>query len=361
MLPAWCLLLALSWAVKSILDTNSNLAAEQALLAYLGLTEVYLQNRITDSTLVEIANLQDVLRQLQEDELLRDVDPEMLVRKKLEVQLAQQEILFNYEKLNRNLEALLGLQPSVHPVWTDCQIMDWALPTDLSAELQLAREHRTDLQGIRQLAGLGQEEALDVLRRSVATASPLAGVSLDRPVFSGKFADRSAEMRTLQQQLATLYQVRVELAESLVSEHFHAIQKNNREIQLNRERLASLRRSEARLETLRQVGPIQIEQVLTVKSDILKARSEIIHSAIALQMSWIRLKGAQGLLGRLPQGEEMASTRPVVHQGTRSVTGGRSAGFRFRPEKDHSVRATPVGYPAEIPLLEGRLKRLPLR
>ena len=300
-------------SVNSIVMANSsyqrNVAAEQALLAYFGLVEVYLQNQIANETVAEIESLQEVLMELQNEGLLKEIDPETLVRQKIETISQQQEILFNFEKLNESLRALLGLESHIHPIWTDCQIAEWQTPENLAGELDLAFAHRQDLQGIQELSMISGDAVLNVLTASVRSASPLAGMVLERRLFNGYFSDNSVQINKLRKQLAILHSAQVDLAKATVTEQFYSIHKNYEQIQLNRQKLGSLRKSEARLEAKRQVGPIKVEEVLTVKSDILKCRSKIIHSAIEMQTSWIRMKAAQGLLGQTlgPQGFELDS------------------------------------------------------
>lgn len=289
-------------SINGILAANAgyqrNLAAEQALRAYLGLVEVYLQNQIVAETIEEIEGLEEVLAKLQGEGLLRDVDPETLARKKLDAVSQRNELLFNFEKLNGNLRSLLGLDESVHPIWTACQIEAWQLPTDLDQEIATAWESRSDLAALEQLTLISNDQLLDTLRNSVRSASPLAGLVLERRLFGGFFQDNSAEMDKLRSQLGILQAARNELVQSTVAESFYAIHRNHQQIQVERQRLESLRKSEARLEARRQVGPIKVEDVLTVKSEILQSRSSIIRSAVDLQRSWIQLKAAQGLLGR---------------------------------------------------------------
>ena len=86
--------------------------------------------------------------------------------------------------------------------------------------------------------------------------------------------DHSAELNKLRGQLNILHDAQTEMAKTLVTEYFYSIHKNYEQIHLNRERLASLRKSEKRLEAKRQVGPIKVEEVLMVKSEMLKARSQ---------------------------------------------------------------------------------------
>ena len=289
-------------SMNAIISANSmyqrNLSAEQAMLAYFGLAEVYLQNQIIDETLVEIEELQEVLEQLQEEGLLRDVDPESLNRKRLEALEMRNELLFNFESLNEALRGLLGLERDVHPIWTDCQISNWEVPVHLDAELEIAFSNRTDVQSLEKLSSISNDQIIETLRNSVRSASPLAGLVLERRIFGGYFSDQSAEVAKLRSQLLILHNAQIDLVKSQVAEHFYSVLKNHEMIQLKRQKLASLRKSEARLDAKRQVGPIEVDEVLSVKSELLKCRSEIIRSAIELQMSWIRLRSAQGLLGR---------------------------------------------------------------
>ena len=183
-----CVRDAVNNAVLSNADYQRNVVVEKAILAYWGLVEVYLQNRIANETVSEIESLQEVLEQLQGEGLLRDVDPESLVRQKLDARSKQQELLFNFEKLNDNLRALLGLESKTHPIWTDCQIEDWIPPEELQVEIQLALENRSDLQAIQTLSSLGNDQVLGALRSSVRSAGPLAGIVLERRIFGGFFA-----------------------------------------------------------------------------------------------------------------------------------------------------------------------------
>lgn len=318
-------------SMNAIVLANSayqkNLVAEKALLAYFGLVEVYLQNKLSDDTIAEIDDLIEILAKLQRDGLLREVDPQRLVRQRIDAVTARQDILFNFEKLNENLRGLLGLAENAHPIWTDCQIESWETPPELQAELELGFARRTDLQAIEQLATLNGDAVINTLRRSIRAASPLAGLVLERRLFNGFFADNSFEIQKLRRQLWILHAAQMDLARSTITEHFYAIHRDHEKIVLLREKLESLRKSESRLEAQRQTGSIDVEDVLAVKAEILACRSEIIHAAIRMQMSWIRMKAAQGLLGQGPveQSFPLDVPSPTTQRGDSSSV--QPAGF----------------------------------
>lgn len=289
-------------SVNTIIAGNAayqrNVASEKALLAYLGLVEVYLQNQLLAETIAEIDELQSVLDRLQKEGLLRQVDPEILSRKKIEALEKRNELLFNFEQLNESLRLLLGLESSVHPIWTACVIPQWQVPTEITAEIAAAMENRTDLQSIQNLSNVSNDQILNTLRSSVRSISPFAGLVLERRLFGGFFADNSAEIAKLRSQLTVLHATQMDLVRSQVSTNFYSMFKSKEQIELKLQKLASLRKSEARLDAKRQVGPIEVDEVLAIKSELLSCRSEVIHAVIELQMSWVRLKSAQGLLGQ---------------------------------------------------------------
>ncbi len=284
-------------AINANASYQRNIAAEKALLAYLGLTEVYLQTQVSRESIEEIGKLQDVLAQLQLEGLVREVDPELLVRKKLDLQSKRSELIFNFDDLNQKLRLLLGLHDSANPIWTDCQIEGWALPDNLDSEIELAMQNRADIIALRSFIQCGSDDLLEMMRSSIRSVSPLAAIAIQRRFFGGIFKDNSAEIQKLRMQLAILNESQIALVKSEVTESFYAIQKYSALIELSQKKLESLRRSESRLGARRQVGPIKIDEVLAVKSAVLETRSELIHSAILLQMEWIKMKSRQGLLG----------------------------------------------------------------
>ena len=193
------------------------------------------------------------------------------------------------------------MEPNIHPIWTNCQIPKWQVPADLEAETNIAFENRSDLDGLHKLTSVSNDQILETLRSSVRSASPLAGLVLKRRLFGGFFKDNSSEIAKLRSQLMVLHAAQNDLVKSQITEQFYAVFKNHEQVHLKLQKLDSLRKSQARLEAKRQVGPISVEAVLTIKSETLKCRSEVVRAVVELQMSWIRLKSAQGLLGNLQQ------------------------------------------------------------
>ena len=57
-------------------------------------------SKASDPDNIEIDELDDVLEKLQREGLLKDVDSELLTRKRLEALESRNELLFNLEKLN---------------------------------------------------------------------------------------------------------------------------------------------------------------------------------------------------------------------------------------------------------------------
>ncbi len=332
-------------AINSNASYQRNIASEKALLAYLGLTEVYLQTQVSRESIVEIGKLQEVLAELQLEGLVRELDPELLVRGKLDLQAKRSELVFNFDDLNQKLRLLLGLQNSPNPIWTDCQIQGWSLPDDLDSEIELAMQNRTDIRALRSFIQCGNDDLLEVMRSSIRSVSPISAIAIQRRFFGGLFKDNSAEIQKLRMQIAILNESQIALVKSEVTESFYAIQKYSALIQLKQKKLESLRKSETRLEARRQVGPIKIDEVLEVKSSVFETRSELIHSAILLQMEWIKMKSRQGLLGvaetsshDTPSNEHQSDSykgdgsspqmtrppRPIKANGLLPVTSGRS-------------------------------------
>ena len=300
--------LSINAAISANASYQRNVAAEKALLAYLGLTEVYLQSQVSRESIEEVGRLQDVLAQLQLEGLVRDVDPELLVRKKLDLQSKVSELVFNYDDLNQKLRLLLGLSVSSNPIWTACQIEGWVLPDDLESEIELAIQNRADINALRSFVQCGNGDLLELMRSSVRFVNPLAATAIQKRFFGGLFKDNSAEIQKLRMQLAILHESQIALVKSEVTESFYAIQKYSSMIALTEKKLESLRKSESRLGARRQVGAIKVDEVLAVKSEILETRSDLIHSAILLQMEWIKMKSRQGLLGTIGMNGDNVST-----------------------------------------------------
>jgi hypothetical protein len=257
------------------------------------------------------------------------------VRRKIDIVSEQHELLYNFEKLNELLRALLGLEANSHPIWTACQIQRKPLPHNLlPTEVQLALENRSDLVALQKIARQRDQQLLQLMRRSVRSVNPVAGWVAEKRIFGGVFADHTIEMQKLRKQLAVFHAAQADVARATVAEHYYSAHKQLQQIQLDRERLESLRKSELRLEAKRQVGPVKVEEVLSVKSDILKARSALIHNAIELQRAWVKMKGAQGLLG---QSDEQA-VEEVDSSTARRTRADRQLGPRISKSNREAVR-----------------------
>ncbi|MDG2470265.1 MAG: hypothetical protein P8M80_13375 [Pirellulaceae bacterium] len=281
-------------AILSNAQYQKNLAAEKALLVYLGLTEVHLQNSIALETTQAIKDLSVVVGDLQKDGILKEVDPEILVREKLSSDLQSTDLVFNFQNLNDKLRLLLGLEDSSIPIWTSCQILQWEAPSSLVTEIETGLNHRHDLSTIGEFVTAGDEQILEIMRGSVRAVSPLAAIRLERRIFGG---DPAPEIQKIRSQLALLLDSQVELMKSGVTEHFYSILKHKNQLELTGQKLSSLRKSQDWLNARRQVAPIKVEQVLEIEAGILATRAELIHAAIEMQRSWIRMKSQQGLLG----------------------------------------------------------------
>lgn len=285
-------------AIVSNSAYQKNLHAEKALLAYLGLAESYLQNTIATQTIAEIENLQAVLAQLQQEDLLRDVDPAILLRKKLEAERTQSDLIYTQQTLDHALKQLLGVSTSNARLWTACDISGWQAPTELDAELELAFQNRGDLAAIRAFQMSGNDQLLEMMRSTVRAGNPLAALATKKVLFGSICANPTIEIQKLRKQLSHLMDAQLEIAKGEIADSFFQIQNKHRQTTILQESLQSLLQSEQRLAARRQVGGVDIQEVLTVKSDLLKTRSEIISSAFALQREWVKMKARQGLLGR---------------------------------------------------------------
>lgn len=280
-----------------------NQAAGQAMRAYLGLVEVYLQHELIIDSKEEIQSASETVNKLRESRVTVAMDDGEFQRRQLELDERAERARHQQVQLIAQLQKLLNLEGCVpSPIWTNFQSTPPITTLELCAELSVAFENRSDLAVVERLAsGDDSKATLDWLRAAVGGISPLMGiVASSKGLLRSRQTDRERthEASQRQDQMSSVVQAKRDLIELEVSDAIDSITTRLRVIDLKQQTIASLEKSLATAEKAKDLIPVDLTADLDIRLKILAVRSELIHEIVEYETDLVRLRQSQGLLGR---------------------------------------------------------------
>lgn len=276
-----------------------NQAAGQALRAYLGLVEIYLQYELILNAKNEINLAADSLEKLRDAGVALAADEGEFERRQLELDERIVKTQHLQHQLTAQLEKLMSLDSAGVPLWTNFQSTPPIAQFDAPAELATAFANRKDLAAAQRLAdGAGSLDLLDWMRNSAREISPLLGtIAARRGLLPARDRDaREREATERKCQLEAAVDAKRVVIELDVKDAIDSLGARSRVIDLKRQTIASLTTSLARAEKAKDLYPVDFQTDLENRMKLLTARSELVHELIEYESDLVRLRQAQGLL-----------------------------------------------------------------
>lgn len=291
-----------------------NASAGQAMRVYLGLVEVHLQHALLDESRAEIDRAQQTVEKLRSEQVAVPTDDGELVRQKLEIDRQVERLRLQSQQLTEQLETMLSLDRSqVEPLWTNYQ-SQWVMPEfDIPQQVATGLQHREDWAALQILANHDtSRESLDLLRPAARGVSPWMGIVARQVGLLPSHRTRNqdqAEASGRQCQMALLAEQKRQSIEAEVTDAILSIQSRTRVMELLRQSIESMDQSLAAAEQAKDFAPLDLATDLEKRLARIKLRSDLIHEVLGLEGDVIRLKQAQGMLGRGSMEPTLAGAR----------------------------------------------------
>ncbi len=283
-----------------------NDAAEQALLAYYQLAEIHLQNSVLSESYSELDRVRRTVDGLLGAGVPMETDRTQLDRNLLQLNLQQAQLRVNETRLTAQVKTLIGEDPfSPEAIETACRIEPRPVGYSLIEAMEIAREHDFELKAIRRMLHSGDVEDLDVARGLLRVASPMLGQEPVKLGFLAKVVavvghddsgDRELSLR--KQQLRELYQVRQQQLDLEVANEVVSVQERYLDVGIARDVLESWRGRVTSLQSRRELQKSDYQDIVNARVELLKAKADLVHKLILLEMAHARLRGVMGLLGQ---------------------------------------------------------------
>ena len=327
--------------VRQAVQERNN-AAERALLAYYGLVETLLQQRVLDRTRQEIDDLNAAVRLIQEVEVAIDLDATEGLRRLADALSKGSELETLHSQIQTQLRSMLGVaedQPA--RIWPSVRLEPSRRLDELSIAQQRAVDCRADLDSVRLVRRSLNAQTLAAARTILASVQAGLGADLKSsltctPSCLTQWAKRDdcddqKELAARCAQLAELQAFLESTVRQQVAKQDLAYVNAVRRAVLAQQKIDAWQTRRRQLEASTEAGSPSGPLLVQAKLMKLAAESELVHELIAAEMARVRWKAAQGLLatecqcgsGCLPQrwfGEQVAtateaeSTRRVAAQ-----------------------------------------------
>ncbi len=283
-----------------------NDAARQALLAYYQLVEVHLQNSLLDESAAEFQRTRQVVDRLSQAGVALQVDRTQLDRDRLQLNLRSVQLRVNEARLATQVKTLIGEDPfSPEAIETCCSVNPRGVGYSLPEAMEIARANDFELKAIRRFLHCGGIDDLDVARSLLQGANPLLGQAPVKLPFLLRLAtllshdDRDAqELRQRKSQLRELEQARRQQVDLEVAGAVVNVQEQLLSVGIAKDMLDSWQRRVELLESQRELQQSNYQDVVQARAEMLKAKSDLLHQLVLLEMEHVKLRGSLGLLGQ---------------------------------------------------------------
>lgn len=274
-----------------------------SLEAYLNLTEVYLQRSVVDEMVQVLNNSEEAIESFQKAGIEIPGDPNVIERRRMEIDEQISDLRMNQNKLTSGLEALLELSPqSDLPIWTSFKApIHETIPSEEMA-IQIALGSRDDLKALETVER-GSYSMSSEEMKGLFGGTPFLGSSISIPGPAGCF------QISLQKQIASLKrsenveyqhqihdsviikqnQIRQEVSEALqnLSNHYSRLS-------ITQQKLISYQNSLEAESKAKDQRPVDLSLRTAKEIETLKAVSDLIHERIAIEIAHVRLEKSLG-------------------------------------------------------------------
>ena len=281
-----------------------NDAAEQALIAYYQLVEVNLQNEVLDESYVELQQVEDTVTGLRQAGFVIDFDPSEVRRRRSQLDLQKTELLYNKSRLTVLVKTFVYDDPmSPDGIETKCAIEPRPPAYGFDEAIRIARLHDFELKSLQKMLHSGDVEDLDVARKLLGAASPFLGQAPGRlgmlaklRMVWGRDERGEHELRMRQTQLRDLHAVRQQQLDLEVGNALATVEQRFLDLGIAKDVLDNWDRRVETLETNRELQKSEFLDVVNARAERLKAKSDLLHRLIQLEIEHVRLQGVLGLL-----------------------------------------------------------------
>jgi hypothetical protein len=282
-----------------------NNSAEQALVAYYQLADVHLQNTILVESRQELRSMRETVAVLRDAGVPIDTDLSELDRRISDLDRQDAELDVNEARLTARIKTLVAEDPySPIAIETNCSVDPRPVSYELFEAMEIARSNDSQLRAINKFLHHGTTDDLEMGRSLLQVAAPLLGQA-PGPIgclarlraWCGHNEQEETELRVRKQQLRELYQLRknqldLEVANGIISVRQHFLG-----VGIARDIFQSWDTRVAVLESQRESQLSNYQDLMDAKFNRLKARSDLLHKLMLLEIEHAKLRGSMGLLG----------------------------------------------------------------
>ncbi|MHB8863718.1 MAG: TolC family protein [Pirellulaceae bacterium] len=284
-----------------------NDAAEQALIAYYRLTDVQLQQELLAESYQELQRTQDALEGLLAAGLPATIDQSELERQRYQLDQQGLQLTYDRARATAQVKSLIGDDPlSPESIETTCAIQPRPTEFGLAEALEIGRANDVQLRALCRFLQAGDLKDLDVARALLKTVSPLMGqapaslslhAKLKLVLALGHNHRGDQELALRRKQLQSLYLARRQQVDLEVANEVLNAQQRYYDLGIAKDVLDSWDERVTLLESNRELQKSEYTQVVTARAERLKARSDLWHKLIELEIAHVQLEAVLGLLG----------------------------------------------------------------
>ena len=294
-------------ALLNVIDAQivyqRNVAAGDAMEAFLNLANVHLQHPLVVKSERQIDRVRRILEQLRENEIPPGFDVREIDRRELEIQEKKVDLLFNQRRVTALLEQLLELEPSREfPLWTAGGRLAESESLEIEQLYETALANRVDIASLETLAGQCDSELLEAMRRAASGVNPLLGMA----IFGGgplealfcRQQDQSVEMSRRKQQLYQLAQTQKKMLRLEIEQVVASMKKRIAMIESKKKIIESYQLSIEEAEKIKDLKQVDLKEEFTNQLQIIATQSALIDEAVGYEIDRVRLYKSMGLLAR---------------------------------------------------------------
>jgi hypothetical protein len=283
-----------------------NDAAKQALIAYYRLAEVQMQQELLLDSYQEQRRTQDTIDGLLTAGIPVETDRTALQRQCYQLDQQGLQLSYNQARSTGQVKSLIGDDPlSPESIKTICAIEPRGAEYGLTEALKIGRANDVQLKALRRFLNEGDADDLDVARTLLKTASPLLG---QEPAALGLLAklklalghddQGDEELSVRRKQLHSLCAARQQQVDLEVANEVLSAQQRYYDVSVAKDVLDSWHRRVGTLESSREVQRSEYADVVAARAERLKAKSDLLHKLIELEIAHVQLKAVLGILGQ---------------------------------------------------------------
>lgn len=303
-----------------------NDAAEQALVAYFQLAEVQLQQELLVESYRSHQQTQETVDGLIRAGIPLDIDRTELDRQRYALDKSGLQLGYDQVRANGQLKALIGADPvSPEAIRADCAVEPRGPEYGLHEAIEIGHANDVQLRALRRFLNHGDVDDLTVARSLLQTANPMMGQEPANLGFLAKLwlicgQDRRGdeELAVRRRQIQELYDARSQQVDLEVANAVLNAQQRYYEVGVAHDVLATRESREAFVESNREAQKSGYAELIAARSEKRKARSELLHALIELEIAHVRVKAVLGLLGQecaaLVQHEAGATPSRRIHR-----------------------------------------------